>query len=234
MQDNKIKCVIVEDEQHTTRLMEDYISKVNKLEWLGSFLSPVELMNFERFSEVQIIYLDIHMPGMTGLEFLESIPINAEVIFTTAYSEYAIKGYELNVTDYLVKPVEFSRFLKATNKAIENIKLRQAIVSEERDNYIMLKVDKKLMRFVISDIIYIQSDWNYIYVYTKEGKYMVLTTMKSMEENLLGHNFIRIHKSYLINLKYFEFIEGNQVQVGGTKLQVSRNYKKDLIDYLGD
>lgn len=232
MADSNIKCVIIEDEQHTTRLMEDYVSKVAKLELLGSFVSPIDFMNYERSSEVQLIYLDINLPGMTGLDFLHSIDVNAEVIFTTAYSEYAIQGYELNVTDYLVKPVEFSRFLKATNKAIGLINLKRGNINTRSEGYIMLKVDKKLMKFVISDIIYIQSDWNYIYVHTKEGKFMVLSTMKGIEEMLSKYNFIRIHKSYLINLDYFEFIEGNQVQVGGVKLQVSRNYKNDLLESL--
>lgn len=236
MCETKIKCVVIEDEEHTTKLMENYISQVDQLEWLGSFVSPVEFFNFDRMNEVQMIYLDIQMPNITGVEFLKLKPINAEVIFTTAYSEYAMEGYELNVTDYLLKPVEFSRFFKATQKAIEQIKLKTLAQSPKRADqvdFIMLKVDKKLIKVLIDEIIYVQSDWNYIYVFTKHQKLMVLRTMKGIVKDLSAYRFIRIHKSYLINLDHFKSIEGNMVQLqGNVELQVSRNHKSELMEAL--
>lgn len=235
MSDTKIKCVVVEDEQHTARLMEHYIAQMKQLECLGSFVTPVELLNFERLNEVQIIYLDIQTPSMTGLEFLKSKPLNAAVIFTTAYSQYAIEGYELDVTDYLLKPVELPRFIKATQKAIERIQLKSSKnnATAPPNERILFKVDKKLVRVLVDDILYVQSDWNYVYVHTTKNKHMVLSTMKSMESELAPYNFIRIHKSFLINLKHFESIEGNMVQLsGGAKLHVSRNYKQGLIERL--
>jgi len=236
MMENKIKCVILEDEQHTSRLMVNYVSKIQQLDLVGVFLSPIELLNFKGLKEVQIIYLDIQMPDMTGLDFLKSNCINAEVIITTAYSEHALEGYELNVIDYLLKPVELPRFIQATQKAIEQILLKHPskIIQQFLDvpNYLMLKVDKKIVKVLIKDIVYIQSDWNYIHVYTKNQKYMVLSTMKSIEESLEEFSFIRIHKSYLINLDYFEFIESNQIQVNGVKLQVSRKYKAEVMKVL--
>ncbi|MCG8331279.1 MAG: LytTR family DNA-binding domain-containing protein [Chitinophagales bacterium] len=235
MSDTKIKCVVVEDEQHTARLIENYISQIKQLEWLGSFVTPVELLNFARIDEVQIIYLDIQMPGMTGVDFLKLKPVNAEIIFTTAYSKYALEGYELDVTDYLLKPVELPRFIKATQKAIDRIHLKssQSNTNEKRSEYILLKVDKKLIRIAVNEIIYVQSDWNYVHVHTPQKKYMVLSTMKGMENELASYDFARIHKSFLINLHHFESIEGNLVQLkSGTRLQVSRNYKQGLMERL--
>jgi DNA-binding LytR/AlgR family response regulator len=229
----KIKCVIIEDEQHTSRLMEDYVSKIKQLELMGTFISPISLLNYDKLDEIQLIYLDIQMPEMTGIDFLKSIPTNAEIILTTAYSEYALQGYELNVTDYLLKPVELGRFIAATNKAIENIKLKQLRDTKSGDDeYIIVKVDKKHVKINIKDIVYIQSDWNYMNIYTTKEKHMVLGTLKSIEETLSAKNFVRIHKSYLINLSHVEFIEGNQVQLNGIKLQISRNYKNTLLERL--
>ncbi len=229
----KIKCVIIEDEQHTSRLMEDYVSKIKQLELMGTFISPISLLNYNKLDEIQLIYLDIQMPEMTGIDFLKSIPTNAEIILTTAYSEYALQGYELNVTDYLLKPVELGRFIAATNKAIENIKLKQLRDAKSSDDdYIVVKVDKKHVKINIKDIVYIQADWNYMNIYTIKEKHMVLGTLKSIEEVLSAKNFVRIHKSYLINLSHVEFIEGNQVQLNGIKLQISRNYKNTLLERL--
>ncbi len=231
----KIRCVIIEDEQHTTRLMENYVSQIQQLECLGSFITPLELLEFDRREEVQIIYLDIQTPGMTGLDFLKIKPPQAEVIFTTAYSQYAIEGYDLDVTDYLLKPVEFPRFYKATQKAIKQIELNQVHKQKSipETGFIMLKVDKKLVRIKINDIIYVQSDWNYVHVYTAKKRYVVLSSMKSIETTLNTRNFFRIHRSYLINLKHFEYIEGNMVKLHGVNpIPVSRNIKDKLIKLL--
>ncbi|TKG96959.1 response regulator transcription factor [Puteibacter caeruleilacunae] len=227
----KVKCVIVEDEQHNMRLLENYISNIKSLEIIGTFLSPVELLNFERLTEVELMYLDIQMPGMTGVELLKSVPMDVEVIFTTAYSEYALQGYELNVTDYLLKPIELARFVQATNKAVDNIRLKKMkSTGETMCKHVLLKVDKKLVRVQVEDIVYIQSDWNYVHVYTKDTRHIVLSTMKQIQELLREYDFVRIHKSFLINLDHFESIEGNVVQVRGIRLQVSRSYKNDLVD----
>jgi DNA-binding LytR/AlgR family response regulator len=215
--------------------MEHYIAQIDQLEWLGSFISPVELLNLKRLEEVQIIYLDIQTPKMTGVDFLKLKPVNAEVIFTTAYAQYAIEGFELDVTDYLLKPVELPRFIKATQKAIERIQLKSLKNADNStlNEHILLKVDKKLIRMAIDDILYIQSDWNYVHVHTASKKHMVLRTMKGIESQLAPYDFIRIHKSFLINLKHFKSIEGNLLELSeGVKLHVSRNYKQRLMNRL--
>ena len=235
MSDSKIKCVVIEDEHHTTKLMENYISQISQLEWAGSFVSPVDFFNYEDKKDIQIIYLDIQMPNMTGVEFLKLNSGTAEIIVTTAYSEYAIKGYEFDVTDYLLKPVEFSRFLKATQRALKNVEINQIAnnIPTKPSDFIILKVDKKLIKVRIDDILYIQSDWNYIYVYTSKQRYMVLSTMKGIEAELASYNFIRIHKSYLINVTHFESVEGNEVLLNtNVKLQVSRSYKPQLLRFM--
>jgi DNA-binding LytR/AlgR family response regulator len=235
MTDSKIKCVIVEDEQHTALLMENYIAQMKQLECIGTFVSPLELLSFERLEAVQIIYLDIQMPDMTGVDFLKLKPLNAEVILTTAYSKYAIEGYELNVTDYLLKPIKLPRFVKATQKAIDQIRLKtpQKSTSIPPDEHLLLKVDKKLVRVEVNEMLYVQSDWNYVYVHIDQKRYMVLGSLKSMIKELEPYNFIRIHKSFLINLKHFKSIEGNMVELSnGVKLHVSRNYKQGLLERL--
>lgn len=236
MSNQKFTCVVVEDEQHTSRLMEKYISQIDQLVLLGCFVSPIELLNSEHLAKVDIIYLDIQMPNMTGIEFLRLAQTNAEIILTTAYSEYALDGYQLNVIDYLLKPVDFPRFVKASKKAIELLilkdKARQTNKIIEKEKYLMLKVDKKLVRVYIKDIVYIQSDWNYLHIYTKTEKLVVLGTMKGIEDTLSNHDFLRIHKSYLINHEHCEYIEGNQLRINGIMLQVSRNYKQNLMNSL--
>ena len=228
-----INCVIIEDEEPNKRLLENYIEQIDSLKLIGSFNSPIEFVSSGNLTNVQILYLDIQMPEMTGIEFLRAIPTDAEVIFTTAYPDFALQGYELNVTDYLLKPIEFDRFLRATNKAMSNIKLKKDATNIiEEQEYIFFKADKRLIRMAIKDIVYIKADWNYVHVVTKKSKVMVLSTMKSIEDDLSNSNFVRIHKSFIINLDYFEFIEGNRVSVNGEYLQVSRGYKVDLMKAL--
>ena len=156
-----------------------------------------------------------------------------KIILTTAYSEYAIEGYELDVIDYLLKPIGFSRFVKATNKAIDSISMSQIKGdAANASDFLMLRVDKKVIKVFIKDITHIESDWNYVHVHTTTSKMMVLSTMKGIEEKLSAYNFIRIHKSFIINFDFFESLEGNLVQVNGNKLIVSRNYKEALINLL--
>ncbi|MCL3779498.1 response regulator transcription factor [Prolixibacteraceae bacterium JC049] len=229
---NKYKCIIVEDEQPNMRLLESYVSELEQLELIGTFVSPLQLLNSDALRDAQIIFLDIQMPAMTGIEFLKSIPVDAQVIITTAYTEYALQGYELNVTDYLLKPIEFLRFVQATQKAIDQLKLLDGVEESKPEAHIMLKVDKKLMKFQLRDIVYVMSDWNYIHVFTQKGKHVVLSSMKAMERQLNGNNFCRVHQSYLVNMDYFEFIEGNQISVGGSLIQVSRRYKEQLMKFI--
>ena len=228
----KIKCVIVEDEDHSRMLIEDYISKVATLELIGSFTSPIDLLNFTNLDDVQIIYLDIQMPDMTGIEFLKTIPVNAEVIFTTAYSDYALEGYSLNVTDYLLKPVELSRFMQATHKASDNIQIKKKKKIFGKEDCIVLKVDKKLVKVSVNDIIYIQSNWDYVHIMMRKKKYIVHSTMKNVEDLLSKYQFIRIHKSYLINANLIDFMEGNVIVVQGKRLPVSRRCKDNLMKKL--
>lgn len=223
--------MIVEDEQHTTRLLKSYISQIDKLELLSSFTSPVDLLNSGLLDQVQIIYLDIQMPGMTGIDFLKLKPLDCEVIMITAYHDFAIEGFELNVTDYLLKPVELPRFVKATQKAIQQIQLKSSNTQPDTfSEYITLKVDKKLIRVTVEDILYVQSDWNYLLVHTNNDKYMILSTMKSIEAELDSHDFFRIHKSFLVNMKKAKSIEGNMLEVmNGTKLPISRNFRQEVL-----
>ncbi|MCT4616557.1 MAG: LytTR family DNA-binding domain-containing protein [Marinifilaceae bacterium] len=227
----KYNIAILEDEEPNARLLESYITQIEDLTLIGKFSNPVEFINSKQSSQVEILLLDIHMPIMNGMDFLKNINPNAEVIITTAYPQYAISGYEYSVVDYLLKPVEMSRFIQAINKAKDNIKIKRD-TDLKNSNFRIFKVDKKLMKINLDDIVYIKSDWNYIHIFTNNSKYVVLSTMKKIEKDLFYENFIRIHKTLIINLNYFEYIEGNTVCINGNKLQIGKSYKQNFLNII--
>ena len=234
------KCVILEDEVFSGKLIEDYVSKNPNLQLLGSFLSPIDFINSDVYHDAEIIYLDIQMPEMSGIEFLKQLSPKAEIIITTANPEFAIEGFSLNVTDYLLKPIEYVKFIQATNKSIDKLKIKKQILNNtppqkngERE-YLFLKVDKKQIKIYINDIVYIEGAWNYIIVHTTTQQYIVLEKMKTLENRLVNTNFHRIHKSFIVNIDFLEFIEGNNGYFNGKELPISRSYKAGLIERIKD
>ncbi len=230
------KCVILEDEIFSGKLLEDYISKKPNLELLGRFLSPIDFINSPVYHDAEIIYLDIQMPEMSGIEFLKQLMPKAEVIITTANPEFAIEGFSLNVTDYLLKPIENIKFIQATNKVIEKLNIKAQILNKAKKKrngeheYLFLKVDKKQIKIYINTIVYIEGAWNYIIVHTTTQQYIVLEKMKALECRLADTSFHRIHKSFLVNIDFLEFIEGNSGYFNGKELPISRSYKAGLIE----
>jgi DNA-binding LytR/AlgR family response regulator len=229
-----LTCIIVEDEQHTSRLLEKYVEQIDRIHCVGVFENPLEFINFPNLDSVDIIFMDIQMPGMTGIDILKNISLSAKVILITAYSEFALESYDLNVTDYLLKPVAFPRFVQAVNKAIDQLSA-DSIKNYSENLNLVLKVDKKYVKVPLRDIMYVQSDWNYVYVHTTNDKLMILSTLKNFETKLTGGKFIKIHKSYIINYSYFKSLEGNLVTLTNEEiLPVSRSYKPNLMNELED
>ncbi|MCT4666056.1 MAG: LytTR family DNA-binding domain-containing protein [Flavobacteriales bacterium] len=227
----KIKCVILEDEILSSQLMEEYITKHENLELIGSYISPVDFIGTKAYTDAQIIFLDIHMPEMSGIDFLKELKPQSEIIMTTANPEYALEGFNLNVVDYLLKPIEYIKFIQATDKALNRLNKASFIPeNKEKKDYLFLKVEKKQIKIFTKDIVYIEGAWNYIIIHTTQEQFIVLEKMKDLEDRLPKNNFFRIHKSYIGNTDFLEFIEGNEGFFNGKRLPISRGIKAQLID----
>lgn len=226
----KITCIIVEDEPLGMSLMENHVAKVPYLELKGSFSDPVKAIAFLRENTVDLMFSDIQMPGVTGISLLKIVQNLPLVIFTTAYSEYALEGYDLDVVDYLIKPISFERFLKSVEKAAQRLnKTAPAPTAEEaREDYIFVKDGTRYVRVDLSDILYIEGLKDYVALHVPGKKIVSLQTMKSLEALLPRNRFIRIHNSYIVALQAIDSVDKEKVQIGDIFLPVSDSYKKGL------
>jgi DNA-binding LytR/AlgR family response regulator len=233
-------CIIIDDEEIGRDLLENFIGRVPHLEVLGKFSNPLEALSGFDIESVDLIFLDIQMPEMTGIEFLKTLSRTPAVIFTTAYDRYAVEGYELSVIDYLLKPFSFTRFMQAVNKAIELIELRykskkeKTLPSTSQNSpgpleFLLINADHKLYRLYLKDILYIQSMKEYVVYFTDQGKVMALGSLKSLEEKLPSSDFMRIHKSYIVAKNKVKSLEGNQLDIGDSVLPVGGNYRSEVM-----
>mgnify|MGYP001823796458 CR=1 FL=1 len=236
----KYTCIIIDDEELSRELLENFIERISHLELSGKFTNPLTALPILNEKTIDIIFLDIQMPEMTGIELLKTLSNPPVVILTTAYDKYAIEGFELSVTDYLLKPFSFTRFLQAVNKATELIDLRfkgdkMAFTDSSRQasgEFILVNADHKLHRIYLKSIIYIQSMREYIVYYSDQGRIMALGSLKGLEEKLPNSDFIRIHKSYIVAKKRVVSMEGTQVNIGGITLPIGGSYKSDVVAQL--
>ncbi|MCT4614602.1 MAG: LytTR family DNA-binding domain-containing protein [Marinifilaceae bacterium] len=233
----KILCAVVEDEHPARELLSDYISKISNLELVGSFTSPLELMDSAVYNDIEILYLDIQMPEITGIDFLKLNKTNPIVIFTTAYSEYALEGYELDVVEYLLKPIAFPRFLKASRKAIKIAEIKRKINSDsfktideniDDKDYIIIKADRKKHKIYYNEIIYIEGALEYVSFHLEDRKITGFYSLKQLEDILPKSYFTRIHRSYIVNNRKIKSLEANTVYLNNIKLPVSSSYKKNI------
>jgi DNA-binding LytR/AlgR family response regulator len=228
-------CLIVDDEQLARTLLQDFVSKVPQLELKGMCKNPLEASQVMQQEHIDILFLDIQMPELTGVEFLKTLKHRPVTIFTTAYSEYALEGYELDVIDYLVKPFAFERFVKAVNKAMEYINLKREATTEpgarksEGDEYILLHADHKIYKVRLDEILYIEGLKEYVSYYTPEKRIIVLQSLKSIEESLPSDKFIRIHRSYIVPIEKIKTLDGNQVQIGNKLIPIGRSYRDEVL-----
>ncbi|ETN94328.1 two component transcriptional regulator, LytTR family [Zhouia amylolytica] len=231
----KLKCVIIDDEPLAVNVIKNYVSQINSLELLCTFNSAIESMDYLQKNEVDLVFLDINMPLLNGLDFIQNLQNGPLIIITTAHEEYAVKSYELEVLDYLVKPIPFNRFLKAVNKAQkENESSSKEPTTPEKD-FIFVKIDKKKLKKVyLDDILAIESLKDYIKIITKTSKYIVHQTLTSFTEDLPSERFIRIHRSYTISIDKVDVIEGNSVEIDGIRYTIGRSYLNDVKRILLD
>ena len=219
-----MRCVIIDDEPAARDVLQKYISDTPELELTGVCRDALEGRQLLKEKEVDLIFLDVEMPRLSGIDFLKSLTVNPKVILTTAYSEYALEGYELDVIDYLLKPFSFERFLKAVDKATTKKKSEV-----EEDSFISIKADGKLYRIGFDEILFVEGKGDYLTVHTNTRKLTFNQTMKSFLEQLPSSSFSRIHKSYIVSLPKVEYLEGNMASIDGKKLPIGNTYKESFI-----
>jgi len=230
-----IKCIVVDDEPLAREGLGNYVKEVGFLELVGTCENPVELTNLLNVQSTDLIFLDIQMPKMNGIDFLKTIQRPPLVILTTAFPTYALDGFQLNALDYLLKPITFDRFLKSANKAKDYFDLVEKAnngntARDDKDaDHFFVKCGSKFEKIFFNDILYAESMQNYVTIYTKNGKYMPLLYLKNLEQNLDTKSFIRVHKSYIVSINKIDGIEGNEIFIGVHKIPISRNYREQVI-----
>lgn len=232
----KIRCLIIDDEELAIDVLENYISKIENLELIEKCKNAVDAYNFLQKNQIDLIFLDIQMPVLSGIEFLKNISNPPKVIFTTAFSEYAVEGFELNAVDYLLKPISFERFLKAINKVQPNLSSNNIHLTEFQSNYdetfIYLKEDKIMVKVMLKDILFVESLKNYVKVKTISKDIISYNTITSMEEKLPLNKFMRVHRSYIVAIDKIEAFSNNDIIIGKKEIPIGRNYKNDVLKNL--
>ncbi|MEL6718549.1 MAG: LytTR family DNA-binding domain-containing protein [Bacteroidota bacterium] len=223
----QISCIIVDDEPLARAGIEDYVKQIDFLELKAVCKNAIEANTFLNHNQVDLLFLDIEMPKLSGMAFLRSLTNSPAVIFTTAYPQYALEGYNFNVIDYLLKPISFERFLQASNKA-----LRVLDKKSEEENYIFVKTDKQLVKIKINDVLFVESMQNYVVFHTNNDKIMTLTSMKSLTDWLPEKDFITVHRSYLVAKTKVEAVIGNQLIIGEHKIPISTRMRKQVLEEL--
>lgn len=225
----EIKCIITDDEPIARKGLRNYIDKVDFLTLIGECEDAIELNTMLKSIQPDVLFLDIEMPHISGLELLSGLQNPPKVIITSAYEQYAIKGYEFNVADYLLKPISFDRFLKAVNRIHDSVIKESKTDSEE---YIFVKSDKQLKKILLNDILFIESMENYILIQTLSSREIVYTTLKNMAESLSEQHFIQVHRSYIVNISHIKSIEGNLLNIHNHKIPVARNLREKVFNII--
>ncbi|UZR95759.1 LytR/AlgR family response regulator transcription factor [Chondrinema litorale] len=231
-----LKCLVVDDEALAITLLEKYISQVDGLELLASTKDPVKAIEILEEETIDILFLDIQMPELTGIELLRVLPQKPVVILTTAYSEYAVEGYQLDVTDYLLKPFSLERFIQAVDKAkrvidlsLQALKNAGEISMHEEKKYINVKADHKIYKIPFDDIKYIEGLKEYVSFYTNDQRIIALESLKKLEILLPSTQFMRVHKSYIIAVNKVRALEGNLLEIGDKKIPIGKTYRQEVI-----
>lgn len=233
----KITCVIVDDEPMALNLVESYVEKTPFLVLKKKCSSALEAMEFIKETPVDLLFLDIQMPDLTGIEFSKMLPKETRVIFTTAFDQYALEGFKVEALDYLLKPFDYAEFLAAANKANTWFELvkgkQQPIVSEEKE-FLFVKSEYKQLRIKLADVLYFEGLKDYIKIWMKDKPKAILTLMslKSLEEELPANQFMRVHRSFIVSLKNVEVIERSQIIINKQRITVSEQYKPKFLEFV--
>jgi two-component system LytT family response regulator len=223
----RISCIIIDDEPNAVKLLENHIAKIPILELRQVCYNGLEGLNYIKDNPVDLIFLDINIPLLTGMELATIISTRQKIIFTTAYSEYAVGSYEYDALDYILKPITFARFLKAVAKAEKFFQLQMTRTEPGviEENYMFVKTERQLVKINYSDIFYFEAQKEYVNICALKTKYMFYKRMKDLEEQL-PVNFLRIHHSFIINLNYITKVEGNSVTVNNNEIPVGISYRE--------
>lgn len=230
----KIRCIVIDDEPLAIEILESYIEKIPYVELAGKFFNAIDALQYLKSNKVDLMLLDIQMPELTGIQLMKVLDNPPQVIFTTAYDSYAIKSYELDAVDYLLKPIEFDRFLKAIEKSWKRIDRSQSVEvnkveqSGPKDTFIFIKTEHRVQRVEISEILYIEGMKNYLRVVTRTDKFMTLQNFKSICELLPVNQFVRVHKSFVVAVDKIDSIERSRIRIGKQLIPIGDTYKKDF------
>jgi len=227
-----ISCIAVDDEPKALEVISIHASKIPAIQLVGSYVKPQDALNYLKSNFVDLILLDINMPGISGLEFIGKLQTKPHIIFTTAYSEYALDGYDYEVVDYLLKPIELDRFYKAIQKVEKLIQLNTVQSDSLLSKYIFIKDGYKQVKLKIDDILFIQSEGNYLSIFTSIGKTMARMTFQQILEKLPKNTFFRSHNSYVVNLCHIDKIEDNHIFINENKFPIGERYKEELMKYI--
>lgn len=226
-----IKTLIVDDEPLAHDIIESYVNKMPDMQIVAKCDNAIDANQILQSEEVDLVFLDIQMPQMTGIELVKSLNNPPKIVFTTAYAEYAVDGFDLNAVDYLMKPIAFERFLKAVNKVKEM--LDPSTTTTNSDDFFFVKADKKLVKVHFSEILYIEGLKDYVIIKKEQGRVIALQTMKSLEVKLPSDIFMRVHRSYIVNIQQIKAVVGNSIEIlesGQAKhIPIGKNYKEDLV-----
>lgn len=225
----KINCIAIEDEPLALKKIKEFIEQIDYLNLLEGFNNAVDAIGFLKENPVDLIFLDIRMKKLSGIQFLESLQIKPKVIITSAYDEFALKGYELDVADYLLKPFSFERFIKSVDKVYNQL---NGSVSNNSNGYIFVKTEYRIEKIEIKDILYIQGMKDYLKIHTSDRKIMTLQTFRNLVEILPQKDFIRIHNSYIVSIAKIETIERNRIRIGKDLIPISDSYKEKFYGIL--
>ncbi len=235
-----LNVLIVDDEPLALDVLETYISQLPELKLVQRCSNALEANEALKKHDIDLVFLDIQMPQLTGIDFIKTLSRPPMIVFTTAYANYALQGFELNALDYLLKPISFERFLKAVNKAIEQAELQEReselMSGFDSGEFFFVKADKKLVKINFDDVIYIEGLKDYVIISLEQGRIITLQTMKSLEEKLPPGRFRRIHRSYIVSLDKITAVDGNMVEVmerGKPKLlSIGKNYRDELFELI--
>ncbi|WP_235294269.1 LytR/AlgR family response regulator transcription factor [Portibacter lacus] len=218
------RCIIIDDEPLATKLLEAYTEKIDQLELVQIFTNPLEALGFLQSNSVDLIFLDIQMPELSGIQFAKIIGDKTRIIFTTAYPNYAIEGFELNAVDYLMKPITLERFIKAVNRVMAE----ESAPPAKTQNYIFVKTENRHQKINYEDILFLKGYGDYVAIQTTNGKILTLQKMKHFEADLPSDQFIRVHKSYIVSIPKIEYVEKSRVVIGDEYIPVSATYADEF------
>lgn len=227
----KLNCIIVDDEPLAREGLAGYVHQIDFLELKATAESPMEAMQLLGQQDVHLMFLDIQMPGMTGLEFLQILKNPPLVVITTAYPDYAIVGFQLDVLDYIVKPISFTSFLKAATKArdMHELKQKNPPLPAGQNDFFFIKSDSRYEKIHLDEILFVEGMQNYVTIHTKTHRLITHITMKAVEDYLPKDRFIRVHKSYIVSIPQIETIEGNSIRIGSQTMPISRDNKEEIL-----